>query len=116
MKTTFDLPDLLLRRAKAVAAEQGRPLRDLIAEAITDKLAAPPRAAPTRRTEPPAREWNAYLATLERQGDGSYINPNGIDDEGFFEALDNIRASRLKSQPRLFPVPKRPRRKPSGEA
>jgi hypothetical protein len=31
MKTTFDLPDPLLRRAKAVAAEQGRPLRDFIA-------------------------------------------------------------------------------------
>lgn len=116
MKTTFDLPDPLLRRAKAVAAEQGRPLRDLIAEAITEKLAAPPRGAPARRTEPPAREWEAYLATLELQSDGSYINPNAIDDEAFFEALDDIRASRLQSQARLFPAPKRPRRKPSGEA
>jgi hypothetical protein len=116
MKTTFDLPDPLLRRAKAVAAEQGRPLRDLIAEAITDKLAAPASAVSIRRTEPPRQEWEAYLATLERQSDGSYINPNGIEDEGFFEALDNIRTSRLNSQPRLFPAPKRARRKPSGEA
>ncbi len=116
MKTTFDLPDPLLRRAKAVAAEQGRPLRDLIAEAITDKLAAPPRGAPSRRAEPPAREWEAYLATLQRQSDGSYVNPDGIDDEGFFEALDDMRANRLQSQARLFPAPKRPRRKPAGEA
>lgn len=116
MKTTFDLPDPLLRRAKAVAAEQGRPLRDLIAEAITDKLAAPLRELPLRRTEPPAHEWEAYLATLERQPDGSYINPNGIDDEGYFEDLDDIRTSRLKSQARLFPAPKRPVGKPGGRA
>ena len=115
MKTTFDLPDPLLRRAKAVAAEQGRPLRDLIAEAITDKLAAPPRDVPLRRSEPPAQEWEAYLATLERQPDGSYVNPNGIDDESYFEDLDDIRASRLKSQTRLFPALKRPVRKPSGK-
>lgn len=116
MKTTFDLPDPLLRRAKAVAAEQGRPLRDLIAEAIIDKLAAPPRDAPLRRSEPPAHEWEAYLATLELQPDGSYINPNGIDDEAYFDGLDDIRASRLKSQARLFPARKRPVRKPSGKA
>ena len=116
MKTTFDLPDPLLRRAKAVAAEQGRPLRDLIAEAITDKLASPPPDAPLRRSEPPADEWKAYLATLERQPDGSYINPNGIDDESYFEDLDDIRATRLKSQARLFPAPKLPGRRPAGKA
>lgn len=115
MKTTFDLPDPLLRRAKAVAAEQGRPLRDLIAEAIADKLAAPPEVS-LRRSEPPAQEWEAYLATLERQPDGSYINPNGIDDESYFEDLDDIRASRLKSQAHLFPAPKRPVRRPGGKA
>ena len=51
--------------------------------------------------------------------DGSYINPNGIDDESFFEDLDDIRASRLKSQARLIPgiaMPKRPVRKPGGKA
>lgn len=116
MKTTFDLPDPLLRRAKAVAAEQGRPLRDLIAEAITEKLAAARRNLPVRRSEPPAHEWAAYLATLEQQPDGSYINPNGIDDDSYFDDLDDIRASRLQAQARLFPAPKRPDRKPSGKA
>ena len=43
MKTTFDLSDALLRKAKAVAAAQGRPLRALVAEAIEGRLAAPPR-------------------------------------------------------------------------
>lgn len=40
MKTTFDLPDELVRKAKALAAQQGRPLRNLVAEAIAEKLAA----------------------------------------------------------------------------
>jgi hypothetical protein len=110
MKTTFDLPDPLLRRAKAVAAEQGRPLRDFIAEAIHEKLAAPPPGTPRRRSEPPADEWKAYLATLERQRDGSYLNPNGIDDEGYFDELDDIRASRLEHQARMFPAPKAARK------
>ncbi len=112
MKTTFDLPDPLLRRAKAVAAEQGRPLRDL----ITEKLGAPQRGVPVRRSEPLAHEWHAYLAALEHQPDGSYINPNGIDDLSYFDNLGDIRASRLKAQARLFPAPKRTVRKPSGKA
>ena len=116
MKTTFDLPDPLLRRAKAVAAEQGRPLRDLIAEAITEKLAASPGDVPVRGSEPSAHEWEAYLATLEHQPDGSYTNPNGIDDDSYFDDLDDIRASRMEAQARLFPTPKRPVRKPSGKA
>ena len=116
MKTTFDLSDPLLRRAKAVAAEQGRPLRDLIVEAITEKLGAPQRGVPVRRSEPLAHEWHGYLATLEHQPDGSYINPHGIDDLSYFDDLDDIRASRLKAQARLFPAPKRTVRKPSGKA
>ena len=104
MKTSFDLPEPLLRRAKVAAAQQGRPLRDLVAEAIADKLAAPASAAPVRRTEPPASDWEAFLATLELQPDGSYLNPKGADD-AFFEALDSIRAGRLAGQAALFPAP-----------
>jgi hypothetical protein len=102
VKTTFDLPDPLLRRAKAVAAAQGRPLRDLVAEAIEARLAAPPAPPPQRRAEPPTEEWQAFLATLERQPDGSYINPNGIDDPAFFQALDEARSGRLREQAALF--------------
>ena len=114
MKTTFDLPDPLMRRAKAAAAAQGRPLRDLVAEAIEARLAAP-RPLLQRRGEPPADEWKAFLATLELQPDGSYINPNGIDDEAFFQALEEVRSARLRDQSVQFgPAshPATPDRKP----
>lgn len=99
MKTSFDLPEPLLRRAKAAAAEQGRPLRDLVAEAIERCLSQP--ADVQRRNEPPADEWQTYLSTLVRQADGSYVNPNGVDD-AFFEVLDDIRAERLSDQAATF--------------
>lgn len=38
MKTTVDIPESLLREAKAVAARQGRTLRDFVAEAMNEKL------------------------------------------------------------------------------
>ena len=101
MKTTFDLPDPLMRKAKAFAAAQGRPLRDLVAEAIEARLAAPTPPL-KRRSEPPPDEWRAFLSTLELQPDGSYINPNGIEDPAFFEALDEVRSGRLREQAALF--------------
>jgi hypothetical protein len=38
MKTTLEIPDRLFRRAKTVAAEQGIPLRELVTEALAEKL------------------------------------------------------------------------------
>jgi len=38
MKTTLEIPDALFRRAKSVAAEQGIPLRELVSEALAEKL------------------------------------------------------------------------------
>lgn len=40
MKTTVELPDELLRRAKSVAAARGQTLRRFLTEAMTEKLAA----------------------------------------------------------------------------
>ena len=40
MKTTLEIPDPLFRRAKARAAERGQTLRQLVSEAIQEKLAA----------------------------------------------------------------------------
>ena len=39
MKTTVEVPDVLFRRAKSTAAERGIPLRQLVSEALAEKLA-----------------------------------------------------------------------------
>ena len=38
MKTTLEIPDALFRKAKAAAAERGVPFRELVSEAIAEKL------------------------------------------------------------------------------
>ena len=38
MKTTIEIPDALFRRAKSKAAERGSPLRELVSEALDEKL------------------------------------------------------------------------------
>ena len=40
MKTTLDIPDALFRRAKSAAARRGITFRELVAEALTEKLTA----------------------------------------------------------------------------
>mgnify|MGYP003444468493 CR=1 FL=1 len=42
MRTTFDLPDGLMRHLKARAALEGRSLRDLVLELVERGLKAPP--------------------------------------------------------------------------
>lgn len=44
MRTTFDLPDELMRHLKARAALEGRSLRDLVLELVERGLKAPPLA------------------------------------------------------------------------
>jgi len=98
MKTTFDLPEPLMRRAKAAAAHQGRPLRDLVAEAIEAKLAAEEAAAGTRASQD--NPWKAFMARLQKLPDGTYYNPEGIEDDAFFRTLDTIRADKHAWEPR----------------
>ena len=38
MKTTLEIPDTLFRQAKTAAAQKGIPLRELVTEALADKL------------------------------------------------------------------------------
>jgi hypothetical protein len=38
MKTTLEIPDALFRRAKSAAVERGIPFRELVSEALADKL------------------------------------------------------------------------------
>ncbi|MEP6670987.1 MAG: hypothetical protein ABJF10_17640 [Chthoniobacter sp.] len=41
MKTTLEIPELLFRKAKAAAAARGQTLKQLVNEALRDKLAKP---------------------------------------------------------------------------
>jgi hypothetical protein len=54
MRTTIELPDELLRRAKSHAAVKGLSLRDFFIEAVEQKLASP--AAKKVRRPPPLIE------------------------------------------------------------
>jgi hypothetical protein len=38
MKTTVEIPDALFRKAKALAAEEGRSLKDFFTEAVSNRL------------------------------------------------------------------------------
>ncbi len=90
MKVTLDLPDQLLLRAEACAAERGCTLQAFVIEALTDKLASIAAAQ-----QPAATDGRRALASrLQRQPDGSYVNPDGIDDEEFFRNLERIRSGR----------------------
>jgi hypothetical protein len=51
MKATTELPDQLFRKAKAIAAERGQSLKQLVTEALRDKLALERGRAPAN--EPP---------------------------------------------------------------
>ncbi len=93
MKTTFDLPNALMRRAKALAARQGRPLRELVAEAIDEKLSGQPGEitdVPLANAER-QQAWERWKARLVQLPDGTWFNPEGIEDEDFYRTLDEIR-------------------------
>ena len=98
MKTTFDLPDPLLRRAKAVAADQGRPLRDLVADAIDEKLSS--LADAKREKKGRSHEWKEFASRLQELPDGTFFNPDGIEDESFFTDLETIRSESRNWHPR----------------
>ncbi len=96
MKTTFDLPGPLLRKANALAADQGRALRDVVAETLQEKLAA--HAAATRESEANNAQRMAFEARLQKLPHGSALNPDG--DDSFAERLETIRAESRGWQPR----------------
>jgi hypothetical protein len=102
VKTAFDLPNELVRRAKALAAQQKRPLRDWVTEAIAEKLevSAGGNAATMNAGEVRREAWKCWKGRLERRSDGTWFNPNGVDDEAFFQSLEEIRREpRAKRDP-----------------
>ena len=58
MKTTLEIPDAVFRRAKSVAALRGIPLRELVTEAVKDKLADADKASD--------KPWMAAFGKLRR--------------------------------------------------
>ncbi len=61
MKTTIEIPDLLFRKAKSKAAERGQTLKELVTEALREKLAT--NASDNRLGEP---EWMQGFGKLRR--------------------------------------------------
>ncbi|HUE96088.1 MAG TPA: hypothetical protein VMN39_05485 [Longimicrobiaceae bacterium] len=61
MKTTLEIPDPLFRRAKSTAAERGQTLKELVTEALQEKL-----AARTGRSGPAEPEWMLGFGKLRR--------------------------------------------------
>ncbi|MBA2408515.1 MAG: hypothetical protein H0V62_01625 [Gammaproteobacteria bacterium] len=55
MRTTLDLPDDLLKRAKIVAVERGATLREFVANALRRELDEPPSPRRRRLIKPPIR-------------------------------------------------------------
>lgn len=55
MKTTIEIPDVLFKRAKSAAAIQGIPLKELVSEALADKL---------RSTDAGEKPWRRSLGKL----------------------------------------------------
>lgn len=79
MRTTLDLPDALLKRAKIEAVERGTSLRDLVAAALERELDRPSETRPRRkrarfpifdsRAPGSLRLTNAGIAKLEGDED-----------------------------------------------
>ena len=61
MKTTLEIPDLLFRKAKSKAAERGQTLRQLVTEALQEKL-----ATNMSKVGPGEPEWMQGFGKLRR--------------------------------------------------
>jgi hypothetical protein len=67
MKTTLEIPDPLFRRAKSAAAEKGIPLRELVSEALAERLRRPPvQAKPWMKTFGKLRGLRKETARVDR--------------------------------------------------
>jgi hypothetical protein len=65
MKTTIEIPDLLFRRAESKAAERGQTLKELVTEALREKLAA--NASGNRPSEPAWMQGFGKLRQLRKE-------------------------------------------------
>lgn len=82
MKTTIELPDLLFRRAKAVAAGRGVTLKRFFTEALEEQLRRCTGERPAGNAEPP---WTAGFGALADLAEENRAVLAAIEDE--FERL-----------------------------
>ena len=77
MKTTLEFPDPVFRKAKAEAAQRGIPLRQVVTEAVQEKLAA---------AKPADKPWMKTIGGLRHLHDENVRIQKLIDEE--FETID----------------------------
>jgi hypothetical protein len=65
VKTTIEIPDTLLRKAKSKAAERGLTLKELVTEALQEKLSA--EAVRIRAGEPAWMQGFGKLRRLRKE-------------------------------------------------
>ena len=82
MKTTLDLPDELFVAAKKRAADERRPLRDLVAAGLRAQLQSPARSG--RKSRSKAIEWVTVKGGL----------PAGVDVADRDAMHDSVRRRR----------------------
>ncbi len=82
MKTTIEIPDPLFRQAKSRAAERGQSLKELLTEALQEKLAA--HAAKARTGEP---AWMRGFGKLRRLRKETQRIQARIDEQ--FEVIES---------------------------
>jgi hypothetical protein len=73
VKTTLDLPDALLHRAEAKAAERGIPLQQFVTEAVEEKLARDSAAG--------SKPWMAGFGRLREIREDSHPSNRVVEDE-----------------------------------
>lgn len=76
MKTTLEIPDPLFRKAKSKAAERGQSLKQLVTEALQEKLAADSGRQPAA---PP--RWMQGFGKLRRLRKETRRLQAGIDEQ-----------------------------------
>ena len=82
MKTTIELPEVMFRQAKALAAARGVTLRRFFTEALEEQLRRCTSGNPTAGAEPP---WMAGFGALADLSDENRRVLDGIEQE--FEKL-----------------------------
>jgi len=82
MKTTIEIPDPLFRKAKSRAAERGQSLKELMTEALQEKLAA--QAVKARSSEP---AWMRGFGKLRRLRKETQRIQASIDEQ--FEVIES---------------------------